>query len=193
MTEVTGVKQAEVEAVCERCGGADEVVDGLCGDCDDRVYCTVCEERFSRDMAFCHCHLHYDDGEWVGVGGEDMSDAYLEDFKQSLFAVLEKTGLAKVIRHTITTGRWTGYETLHFYGPMLGPMSVWFWLYDPETGGGGDYGSRLTDGDLSKEQEEAMAYGVAWLLGLDDRTPDAKRQTVEWIEQWLKPKKVKNG
>lgn len=174
----------ESPEACEECGDTYEVIDGLCGICDNRTWCTICQEYLSEEEAlFNHRHVFSnDDCEWLGPGGTDMNERREEEIKQSLFAVLDKTGIAMPLRHTVQAGR-MGFEAIHYCGSTFGYSSIWCWLYDAE-GNSHCCGDRFTQ-DLTDEQNEAMTYGVGWLIGLDEETTKANELTVKWIDEYL--------
>lgn len=183
---------------CDYCGedvDDDDIIDGLCEDCDS-VWCTVCKQSMHEDSTDRHRHLFYDDdnGQWLGVGGPDMTDHHYELFKHSLFAVLDKTGLARHLALTIERGE-MGFDRFHFQGTTMGYTSIWCSLRNADVidpyDGKPDLlfcGERFTDG-LTDELEEEMAYGVNWLIGLEnnEETPEANQRTLGWINEYLNP------
>lgn len=177
---------------CRDCGGRSEVIDGICSDCEENyVYCTVCQEHLDDDYAYYkHRHLWQNEcGEWIGPGGPNMTDYYREEIRQSFFAVLKKTGIAEALARTIRNGR-MGFAAIHLSGSIFGYDSVWCGLDgEPSRDTLSGYalfvcGDRFTE-NLTDEQEEAMGYGVHWLIGLDnDKTPEANALTLLWIGDW---------
>lgn len=172
---------------CERCGKeTEDVIDGLCEDCEqEMVYCSVCDEHLDEDEAcFRHRHVFYDDGLWLGTGGEDTEDR-LPQIKASFLALLKKTGMAIPLRDTIRRNE-MGFETIHFHGSMLGSPGLWCYLRADDSKHGRDYGDALP-ARMTSEEEESLAYGVQWLIGLDnDKTPAANEMTLAWIDEALK-------
>lgn len=170
---------------CKRCDELKhDVIDG---------YCEECEDFFKEYAGWHHRHLFMNDVcEWVGVGGPDMTDYYLEDFKRSFFYVLDKTGIAEPLATTIKKGK-MGFDTIHFSGSIFGYTSVWCWLYSNDSDIGNSFGDKFTD-NLTDEENEVMAYGVWWLIGLDgNKTAEANQTTLRWIQEYLKQNQLAVG
>ena len=172
---------------CERCGEEKEdIIDGLCEECEEyMVYCSICDEHLGEDDArYHHRHLFYDEEEhlWLGVGGEDTED-HLPQIKASFLALLKKTGMAIPLRDTIRRND-MGFDTIHLWGTGFGYSRIFCWLQAENEPHGRDYGDRFLEED--EPMEEALAYGVQWLIGLDnDKTPAANALTLAWIEEAL--------
>jgi hypothetical protein len=160
MATTTEVKRPRRKR-CGDCGElfpADEILDGVCEDCDGHyTYCSICDERQHEDDACRHvfsCEASC--WEWCGAGSHEGDWSY---HKASFLAVLDKTGLAVELREAIEADT---LSTTYLSGYIGSPH------YICHAGGGdrrGSYGDRFTDG-LTTELEETMTLGVGW-AGLD--------------------------
>lgn len=173
---------------CKDCGSKEEVINGLCYTCEVENYthCTVCKKHISIDDALFH-HRHIFESqhsEWIGSGGVDMCKSYEQDIKASLFFVLDKTGIAAPLVRTVQHGK-MGFEAIHLYGDTFGYHGIDCLLEDEDGKLLYDCGEKFTE-DLTEEQEDAMAYGIQWLISLDDETKDANEMTLKWIAEWQK-------
>lgn len=135
--------------------------------------------------------------EFIGVGqGRYIEDRTKKEIKQSFFAVLDKTGLAIPLARTIRAGG-MGFDNFHFEGTTFGYYAIWCSLYgEKSTENVSGYesifcGNKFTD-NLTPQEEEAMSWGVCWLLGLEKKTKAANKMTVEWIKEWEKDHKPTN-
>jgi hypothetical protein len=173
---------------CKACGELfppDEVINGLCEDCDSHyTFCAICDEQQHEDSACRHVFAAtVTSWEWMGAGSYNGTDKP-EDHKESFFAVLDRVGVAELLRHAIEA------DTLEtkYYGPMIGGASYWCWLRPPGAPYGSDFGNLFTD-DLTEELEESMTIGVGWLdsIQYDDSPIRAKAReiTIAWIDEWL--------
>lgn len=172
---------------CKDCGSKEEVINGLCYACetDNHAYCNICEEFINIDDAlYRHRHIFEIGDAWLGSGGVDMDERYEQKIKQALFAVLDKTGIAVPLARTIQHGQ-MGFEAIHFYGDSFGYYGVDCYLEDEEGKILHDCGKTFTE-DITDEQESVMAYGVRWLISLDNKTKDANELTLKWIGEWQK-------
>ena len=148
-----------------------------CDEClsDETVECTVCAERVCADSP-CR-HVFYHEGEWYGCGSCEV-DA--DRHRDSLFTVLERTGLAGTLKKALARHECN----IRFYGPIIGTLSIEFRL------DGEDHGRAFTDAlndDLDDpDVEERLSVGIRWLVSLQPgETKDADDLTAKWIDEWI--------
>lgn len=64
-------------------------------------------------------------------------------------------------------------------------QTIWCYLRTSDSKYGWDYGDALP-ARMTSEEERRLAYGVQWLIGLDnDKTPAANALTLAWIDEVL--------
>ena len=145
----------------------------------ETVYCSVCDDRVLCDWGPpCH-HLRWIDtaGDWGGCGSVERNPS--EQHKESFFAVLKKTKLAKELREALLTHTYR----IGTIGNLLGTWGVSCCLQ------GRHYDDAFTE-NLTDAQEEAMSIGMAWLWSLEAGvTDEADLLTVQWIDEWLAAKR----
>lgn len=169
---------------CEHCGddGVVFIDNNRCQECDGQfIHCSICNEEQHRDDP-CR-HIFQDENlEWHGSG----SGSWPIDIRKPFLDLvrLMPSGFAPDLREAILSGR--------FYT----------WLMAPLIGSGGclelsgmpDRDGRFMEfswGDAmigvgEGEQAEETSDGYHWLASLyKDKTPDANRITVAWLEQFL--------
>lgn len=169
---------------CEWCGndGAVYADNGRCEQCDsDVIRCSICDE--DRHVGDLCRHVWRDENwEWQGSG----ADAPNENTKAAFIKLLSLVPpeFTASLRDAVDAGR---FHT---------------WLVAPMIGGGGNlslYGMKDADGrDASYKWGGAMieigegddaedtAGGYRWLASLyEDKTPDANRITLAWIDDFL--------
>lgn len=197
-------KRASRRKTCRDCGGRDEVIDGLCSDCDaNYVYCSCCDERHEQDST-CR-HVFWTDFGWCGAGSNETDP---EDVKDDFFALLDRIdaldrekkfevrwygddswceglGVVEAIRAAVHENRFWTFA----WGPMLGcPTLDLNRQSDRDKDRGvtfaSIYGDRLAEDDGS-ETSEGIAVGWHWLASLcADETVAANILTVRWIDEW---------
>lgn len=165
---------------CRDCGGRDEVIDGLCGSCACRyTYCSICDVEIAHESDGCR-HLFWENDYCEFIGPGNYRDDMEEDFATSLMAMLDKTGMADELIHTILYGEFV----LRFCGGMLGYHGIDCYLRDGVTEEFYNFGDALTN-NLTDEQEEEMSMAVRWLNCLyKEDSGIANRKTVQWIRAW---------
>lgn len=179
----TPTKRRKKCSDCEELFPPDEIIDGLCEDCDGHyTYCELCEERQHEDSVCRHVFACEETSwEWYGAGSGGTA---WKHHKDSFLIMLDRTGLAELLRVTIKTDK---LDT-HYHGSMLGPSSYCCRLKSPDTEYTYDYGHRFTDG-LTSGLEEEMTIGVGWLdslqYGDSPLRAKARALTLTWIDEWL--------
>lgn len=164
-------------AECCCCGEFFPVDDhfGYCDECfsEETVECTVCVERVCQDEP-CR-HVFYHESEWHGCGSCEV-DA--EQHRDSLFTVLDRTGLAGTLKKALARHECN----IRYYGPIIGTQFIEFRL-DAE-----DYGAAFTDALNDADDpdvEERMSVGIQWLVSLQPgKTEEADDLTAKWIDEW---------
>lgn len=147
-----------------------------CDEClsEETVECTVCAERVYRDDP-CR-HVFYHEGEWHGCGSCEV-DA--DRHRDSLFTVLERTGLAGVLKDALARHECN----IRYCGPMIGTQLIEFRLNAE------DYGAAFTDAMNDADDpdvEERMSVGIQWLVSLQPgKTEEADDLTAKWIDEWI--------
>lgn len=184
--------------VCPYCG---EVRDDLlkthagdlrCSECDNNHHwCSICKEELGeyddcRHTFYDHWHCSC---EWLGSGSWNVHDAYwMTRIKRGLFNLLRAVPFACELRAAIKANNFY----MFILDGMIGrPMVEVNGLEEPD-------GSRLfssfdTDDKIMQAMEEDcdddkqyINVAAHWLLSLyKNKTPDANRITVSWIEEWL--------
>lgn len=173
-----------VTRACNWCGNDGPVYSDsfLCEQCDgDVVRCNICDEDQHIDD-LCRHVFRNSDYEWSGAGIGLPHEGNEHAIKSSFFALLSRMPLrfAFDLRAAISASK---FHT---------------WLVAPMIGGGGiltlygfpDHARQRRWGKLiieigESETAEQYSDGFNWLVSLyDDRSLDANRLTVEWIDQW---------
>lgn len=141
------------------------------------AWCSVCETHVPDGSDYYCQHLFWDQ-ELHGCGSNEVA---ADDHKESVFAVLEKTGLSGPLRRAMVNSDYN----LRYYGSLFGTEGINVYLDKV------NYGERFTD-DLTEQQEEDMKIGVGWLGSLE---PGETRQyellTIKWIDEWLDARDVR--
>lgn len=141
--------------------------------CDgETVWCTVCQDNLPNDDICRHLFWSKSRRWWAGTGDSD-GDRWIKEIKESVFSVLNKSKLADVIEKAIAKNNFK----LEWSGTIFGYDRVDFWF------DGQRYGDEFTD-DLTDEEEEAMSDGMGWLNGLDENAVEARKLTIEWINEY---------
>ena len=141
-----------------------------CDEClsEETVQCEMCV-RVRKDYP-CQ-HVFYDEGEWHGCGSCEVE---AERHKDSLFTVLEHTGLAETLKKALAKHACN----IHFY--KLGRRAVFQFQFR-----GKDYGHAFTDGLDDESALEERSIGVRWLVSLQPgHTKEADNLTAKWIDEW---------
>lgn len=135
------------------------------------AWCSICETHFP-DESDCYCqHIFYIDN----LHGCGSNEVRRDDHKESVFAVLEKTGIAGPLRRAMVNSDY-GFG---YHGSILGVEGINVCLDEV------NYGERFT-ADLTDEQEEQMSIGVGWLGSLEPgETRGYELLTIKWIDEWL--------
>ena len=150
----------------------------LCETCDsDTVYCNICKCRVSYDD---RCRHVFQDNycEWHGSGIDACDECMFVPFKRFLAALGED--FARDLKSAIQSKK---FHT---------------WIVAPMIGGGGilslygmpcrdDWGDRIIALGTGVKAKE-LSDGYHWLASLyNDKTLEANRTTIFWIDQWLWP------
>lgn len=160
--------------VCQDCEGTNDVIDGLCEECDhDYVSCSICDERFHEDNKCWHL-FWTSSGEWGGAGSYDVEpEAHREEFLELLAVLHPKAVMAlreAIRRHEY---KWHLYGTIFGYDEMDARLCG---LY---------YGQHFTQAAHARTQGSLLG-GFGWLLSLEPGKTDAQDElTAKWITEWI--------
>jgi len=191
MPPMRQLEEYEVLGTCEDCGDADVVLDkdtNRCENCAGQyTFCTICEWEQHRD-SLCRHVFETECGEFAGSGAGDFAETVKDGFVFLLGHM--HPFFAGDLRAAILSGRFYTFACL----PMIGGggslelhgipdlpfpqglkpyYNLFFWgVYLMELGSG--------------EDAEHAADGYHWVVSLyKDKTPEANRITVAWIDEWL--------
>jgi hypothetical protein len=169
---------------CRWCGDEGQVFadNDLCEDCDSNVcHCSICDEE-QHYQSPCR-HLFQDENfEWCGSGCRPDGDG----LKQPFFALLRHMpeGFADDLRTAIQSGEFHTW----IVAPMIGGGGALYLYGMPDREGmwtltdWGDALIEIGEGDAAEETVD----GYRWLASLyNDKTPDANKTTVAWLDEWL--------
>lgn len=187
---------------CTECGSTEDIIRGLCQDCEEHfVWCDCCKEwRPTGDE--CR-HVFWTDCGYAGAGTHETD---WDSFKEPFHAFLNVLSRAKPEYvdndyPDVLTGLESELRKNAFFTFLSGPM----------IGGPPDLGFRRLRPDLprhdgrvislefaefraaafsgSDQEDEDVCLGFSWLqsLGADD-TKAANRLTVQWIREWREAK-----
>jgi len=161
--------------ICEICGGDEDVINGLCENCDheQHVYCHICEEVVEGGA--CR-HVFWDEVDcWVGPGLTGTCDTSVKHAKASVWRVLDWTGLA----HDFLKRLESNTINLYCMGYLLGGPEDWY-LNDLEIRAFGCLHSRRW---VNEDAIEEMQLGMGWLASLGEDTPEANQQIAGWVRE----------
>jgi hypothetical protein len=184
-------KERTPKPKCRDCGGTDEVIDGLCAECEEHcVHCDVCEEWHSTEGDVCR-HVFWTDCGWAGAGTyEGGWDAFRGPFWAFLDAMAEVESPDLDDYPDLVTGIEVELARDAFFtrleGPMLGTPDLLFYRSRPdlhESVGSLSF-ARIGPYQVPRDDGE-VADGFAWLQSLcADDTKEANRRTLGWIGEW---------
>lgn len=198
------------EKKCQECGGMDEVIDGMCEECEqDHVYCDVCKEWHPRDSDKCR-HLYWTDCGYSGAGSCDGEWDYCKESFFSLLDLLasiprdgregwgwarqtEETCLVSAMESRIAANNFWTFT----HGFMLSMPELDFRQMRPDLGPDVGLAFAVVSSAWPRrwighhnEIYHAASDGFGWLTTLEaDKTPEANAETVKWIREWREARK----
>lgn len=136
---------------------------------DSLEYCAACGDDMLGDN-LCR-HLRWGDGGLVGPGSQENGAGVPEGFKW----VVRRIGCARALRRML---RGAGERKSFVSAPLIGTDSIDLQI------SGVDFSraaNRLHDADVPESVD--LREGIAWLLGLDERTKAANALALRWLDK----------
>lgn len=153
---------------------------------DSTVYCVVCDDHLPATRRCDHVVYNPYFGDYVGCGCTDYKP---EDHKESFFALLETTNVAKELKTALESDK--RYIRIYDskYDDNRNRIKRAFIRFDAGYDSGG-YGDQVTDdcccGYYIEDIAEECRMGVLWLLSLEGGvTGEADVITIAWIDEYL--------
>jgi hypothetical protein len=192
---------AKKKAVCQECGGTEDVQLGICEDCSpDFTWCNCCKEWQRQDGDTCR-HIFWTEDGWAGAGSD--GDVEPDEFKEPFFTFLDILGDLE----PKDTCCYRYLDMITWLQAEISKHAFWTFTIGPMIGGLPELNFRRADPELSKDGkiigytyasvsgyvlERHPRYkdagdGFAWLQSLcATDTKKANRLTVKWIKEWRK-------